>query len=66
LVPAYWAWWPWDGAARLLAFIFSLNGLITFFMAAWKRDRFLGPILNLWDVAIAFSGCAALFRAVMH
>jgi hypothetical protein len=57
---------PWDGAARLLAFIFSLNGLITFFMAAWKRDRLLGPTFNLWDVAIAFSGCAALFRAVMH
>ncbi len=25
---------PWDGAAQLLALIFSLNGLITFFIAA--------------------------------
>src|ERR1700722_5503357 len=50
----------WDGAAQLLALIFSLNGLITFFTAASKRDRFLGPSLNLWDAAIAFDGCAAL------
>jgi hypothetical protein len=57
---------PWDGAAQLLALIFSLNGLVTFFMAASKRDRFLGPSLNLWDAAIAFNGCAALLHAVMH
>ena len=56
---------PWDGAAQLLALIFSLNGLITFFMAASRRDRFLGPSLNLWDAAIAFNGCAALFRAAV-
>jgi hypothetical protein len=57
---------PWDGAAQLLALIFSLNGLVTLFMAASRRDRLLGPSLNLWDAAIAFNGCAALFRAVMH
>lgn len=56
----------WDGAAQLLALIFSLNGLITFFMAVSKRDRLFGPSLNLWDAAIAFNGCAALLRAVMH
>jgi hypothetical protein len=57
---------PWDGAAQLLALIFSLNGLVTLFMAVSRRDRLLGPSLNLWDAAIAFNGCAALFRAVMH
>jgi hypothetical protein len=57
---------PWDGAAQLLALIFSLNGLVAVLMAASRRDRLLGPSLNLWDVAIAFNGCAALFRAVMH
>jgi hypothetical protein len=57
---------PWDGAAQLLALIFSLNGLIKFFIAASKRDRLFGPSLNLWDAAIAFNGCAALLHAVMH
>jgi hypothetical protein len=57
---------PWDGAAQLLALIFSLNGLVALFMAASRRDRLFGPSLNLWDAAIAFNGCAALLRAVMH
>jgi hypothetical protein len=56
---------PWSGAAKLLALMFSLNGLVHFIRAICRGDRLGGPSLNLWDSAIAFNGCAWLLHAIM-
>jgi hypothetical protein len=55
---------PWTGAGPLLALIFSLNSFMNFCRAVFKREKMNGPNLNLWDEAIAFSGCSYLLRAI--
>lgn len=56
---------PWSAAAKLLALIFSLNGMMHFFRAIRKGESMGGPSLNLWDSALAFNGCAWLLHAFM-
>jgi hypothetical protein len=57
---------PWAGAAPLLAMIFSLNSFINFCRAMLRREKIIGASLNLWDEAIAFSGCSYLLRAIVQ
>jgi hypothetical protein len=57
---------PWTGVGPLLALIFSLNSFMNFCRAVLRREKMNGPSLNLWDEAIAFSGCSYLLRAIVQ
>ena len=57
---------PWAGSGHLLAFIFSLNSFMNFCRAMLKGEKMVGPSLNLWDEAIAFTGCSYLLRATVQ
>jgi hypothetical protein len=57
---------PWTGVGPLLALIFALNSFMNFCRAVLRREQMNGPSLNLWDEAIAFSGCSYLLRAIVQ
>jgi hypothetical protein len=57
---------PWVGAAQLLALIFSLNGFIDFCRAMLNKEKMNESSLNLWDEAIAFTGCSYLLHAMIR
>jgi hypothetical protein len=55
---------PWQNAASYLAILFTFNSLFNLCRAALRRQKLGGPSLNLWDEAIAFSGCSFLLQAI--
>jgi hypothetical protein len=57
---------PWAGAGQLLALIFSLVSFTDFCRAIFSREKMNGCSLNLWDEAIAFSGCSYLLHALIR
>ena len=57
---------PWSESVQLLAFLCSLYSLWTIARAIRKKDQLGAPSLNLWDEAVAFSGCSFLLRGLLE
>jgi hypothetical protein len=57
---------PWTGVGPMLALIFSLNSFVNFCRALLRKEPMNALSLNLWDEAIAFSGCSYLLRAIVQ
>jgi hypothetical protein len=60
------AGFAWTEAGHVLALIFSLNSFVDFCRATLLGQRICSPSLNLWDKAIAFSGCSHLVAAIVR